>query len=45
MNSLLKINIINLMVILFSILILTACSSKLIQNKEEKCPYLEGQDE
>ena len=46
MNSLLKIAIINFIVIFFSALILTACSSsKLIQDNEKKCPYLEGKDE
>ena len=39
--------IIHLMIVVVcSALILTACnSSKLIQDDEKKCPYLEGKDE
>jgi len=47
MTNSLKISMIrHLMILLCSALILTACnSSKLIQDNEKKCPYLEGKDE
>jgi len=45
-NSLKMSMIRNLMILVCSALILTSCSSsKLIQDNEKKCPYLEGKDE
>ena len=47
MNNLFKTNIIrHLIIIVCASLILSACnSSKLIQEDEKKCPYLEGKDD
>ena len=45
-NSLKMSMIRNLMILVCSALILTACnSSKLTHEDEKKCPYLEGKDE